>query len=146
MIARETIENWLTHFGHHPRRLRRYLRRLKITPKSTTQDVTELAVPFESGSHRVVLELRGSKLSVMGFSELVMERREIPSSMGAALLQRNASLHGCAWALLSYEHLKLFIVASQIDLRLLNTRRLGSVLEAVLQELEYCRENLARIQ
>lgn len=146
MALRDLLTRVFCFLGLHQYQLRSILHQLKIATCRATQGVTELAIRFESGLHRVVLELRGNKLSVMGVSDLVIERREIPTSVSVALLQRNVSLTGCAWALLSYEHLKMFIVSSQIDLRLCNTRRFGKVLEAVLQELEFCRENLARVQ
>ncbi len=145
MFFETVVRRQMTPNSKYQRKLSRILRCLGLVPKQSCQDATELLLARKTGAYRVLLESRLNMLSIYGISDVVMEHHEMPFSIARIFLNRNATLQGAAWSVLAYGPLTIFAVTAHTALNSCNTNCFESVLDGVVCELEYCRENLRPI-
>lgn len=138
----DVLAVWHQLVNTYPRRLRRLLMKTRLAKNVGSTPTQMLAINLQDGSHQLFFELRGYRLSITGFSDLVIDRPTVPKSLAVALLQRNSMAHGCAWGLLRLASLQVLTVNAKLDMRSCNLRQFCRALEAILEELVRCREVL----
>ena len=133
------LRRYLTFRVNYELKLLRLLRSLNIAPVRPSKDAMLLEWMGATGDYRLVLEMRGPMLLVLGISKLVMENQEMPGATAIKLLNRNVSLQGCAWAVLLYGQLRIFVVAAHCNLATCSTREFLKVLDGITCELDFAR-------
>ncbi len=148
MKSIDVLALWHRMVKTYPRRLKSLLIKTRLVQHIGSKPIQMLTIKLQGGSHQLRFELREYRLSITGFSDLVIDRPTIPQSLAVALLQRNSLVHGCTWSLLRFASLQVLTVNANVDLRSCSLRQFCRSLEAVLEELVRCREvlNLLKTQ